>query len=42
MYEQLWGICSIPSFPLLLGPLRLRVVVPIMVPFFGQKELFNH
>ena len=39
---RLWGMWSIPSLPLLLGPLYPGVVVPIQVLFPGQIELFSH
>ena len=32
---------SAHSLPLLVGPLRTRVVIPVKVPSMGQMEMFN-
>ena len=40
--SELWGMWTIDSLPLLLGPLWLEVVEPIRVPCMGRIELFNH
>ena len=38
---ELWGMWSIPSLPLLSGPLWPGVVAPNRVPSMGPIELFD-
>ena len=38
---EIWGMRSIPSLPLLTGPLWLGMVVPDRVLSMGQIELFD-
>ena len=38
----LWGMWSIPSLPLLLSPIRSRLVVPVRVRYMCLIELLNH
>ena len=39
---EIWEMLTIPSLPLLPGPLWPVVVVSVRVPSMGQIELFNH
>ena len=38
---ELWGMQSIPSLPLLPGPLWFRVVALDSILYMGQIELFD-
>ena len=39
---KIWGMWSSTSLPLLPGPLRLGVVVPVRIQSMGQIKLFKH
>ena len=39
--QELWGMWSTPSLPLLPGQLWPRVVVPDGLPYMGQIELLS-
>ena len=40
--QEIWEEWSCPSLPLLLGPLRPGVVVPVRVPSMDQIDLFKN
>ena len=39
---ECWGMLSTTSLPLLPGPLRPGVIVPLRVQSMGQIKLFKH
>ena len=40
--QEIWGMWSTPSLPLLPGSLWPGMVVPVRIPFIDQIELCNH